>query len=221
MLLNHFGFDASMKNIYAPLLCGAALVMGPERLYDTYEIAAHIQSCGVTHINMVPTLFYGLLDTIRFSQYQELSGVQWVILGGDRLDPVPIRPWALLDRCRAQFGNVYGPTECTSVSIAWKGTKQDILTLDTIPIGRPIDNKYAYICNTDGALLPEGMKGMLYLAGTGTINGYLDSTRDRQLFRSDPYHTGLMYNTGDLVYRDAEGQMQFIGRLDFQIKLNG
>lgn len=221
MLLNHFGFDAAMKNIYAPLLCGAALVMGPERLYDTGEIARLIQACGVTHANMVPALFYGLLDTVRSSRYQALSGVQWVILGGDRLDPLPIRPWAKLDRCRAQFGNVYGPTECTSVSVAWSGTKQDILTLDPVPIGRPICNKYAYICNARGELLPDGMKGTLYLAGTGTINGYLDPGRDRQLFGPDPYHPGLMYNTGDQVYRDADGQLQFVGRLDFQIKLNG
>lgn len=222
ILLNNFGFDASIKNIYGPLLIGASIVMGPPALYDTFTIAKTLEIFQVTHVNCVPALFYALLETVRYSNYQELDRLEYVILGGDVFDGRRIWNWARLDRVKAKFGNVYGPTECTSVSTFYTFSKKQLLSLDNIPIGTPIANKRAYVLDVLHKPCPPGMKGKLYLSGVGISEGYFNAPEHNPRFMADPFlDQAIMYDTGDIAYYDEEGLLYFAGREDHQIKIHG
>ncbi len=220
--LNSFGFDASVKNIYSPLLMGGAIVMGPEELYDTFGIARIVEQLEVTHINCVPVLFNALLETVRYSSYRELDQVKYVILGGDVFEREKIVNWCRLNRCQAAFGNVYGPTESTSVSVWHSFSKEELLAMDKVPLGRPVYNKRAYVLNNLKKICPPGVKGTLWLGGTGTVNTYINPERNGNRFSKDPFGDAeVLYNTGDIVWFDESGVLRFAGREDNQIKING
>ncbi|MBN7773941.1 non-ribosomal peptide synthetase [Clostridium aminobutyricum] len=222
ILLNNFSFDASIKNIYAPLMAGGRIVMGPENLFDTFDIKAIIASHKVTHLNCVPGLFDALLKTVEIENYSDLESVREVVLGGETFQPSAVKKWARLDRCNARFANVYGPAECTSVSTYYHCSKKELLPMDEVPIGCPINGKKLYLFNSKGNLCLPGMIGTLYLGGEGLINGYTKSELNQDKFLSNAFGMeDRLYNTGDLATYDEDGRVYYIGRKDHQIKING
>src|SRR5690606_20256763 len=132
--------------------------------------------------------------------------------------PVPLAR-ALLQHCRALW-NVYGPTETTVWSTAHRVSAQD----DPVPIGRPIANTQVYVLDAHGQPVPPGVAGELYIGGAGVALGYHqreELTRER--FVSDPFrgNGAKLYRTGDRVRFNRDGELEYLGRVDFQIKLRG
>ncbi len=223
LLLNAFGFDASVKNVFTPLICGGTLVLGPQNLFDTPQVLDIITKYKVTHANCVPSLFYALIDTDQVNGYQNLSPLKYVTLGGETLRAAPLIPWVQSDNYKCIISNVYGPTECTSVSTAYFLTKEDIQSRREIPIGKPVYNKLLYVLNSNKKLCPIGMPGELYISGMGTVNEYINNEEyTKASFFADSFNSGYtMYKTGDLVKWDNDGNLYFIGRTDFQVKIQG
>ncbi|WP_437759618.1 non-ribosomal peptide synthase/polyketide synthase [Sorangium sp. So ce1389] len=214
------GFDASVWELWAPLLSGGRLVLAPpgaER--DPAALADALQRWGITVLQVVPTLLRPLLDTPAL---RGAAGLRWLFCGGEALEP------ALGARLRevlpsARLVNLYGPTEAAidATSAPWRPE----LAGDTVPIGRPIANTRAYVLDARLEPAPVGAPGELYLAGDGLARGYLgrpDLTAER--FLPDPFGAApgaRMYRTGDLARRRPDGELEFVGRADQQVKLRG
>lgn len=223
LLLNAFGFDASVKNIFTPLINGATLVLGPQNLFDTSEVLRIISEHNVTHANCVPSLFYALIDTDKINKYNNLSKLKYVTLGGEALMSTPLIPWVESEGFNCTISNVYGPTECTSVSTAHFLSKDDILSKKEIPIGKPVYNKIVYVLNNKRKLCPIGIPGELYISGIGTAKEYIMNEEfTKSSFLANHYSDNqVMYKTGDIVKWTEDGNLIFIGRKDYQVKVQG
>ncbi|PYY81922.1 non-ribosomal peptide synthetase [Pseudomonas sp. TKO26] len=208
-------FDASVWEIWTPLAIGARLVLLPaEASRDVEHMARTLVEQGVTIAQFVPSLLRLLVQLPE-------TGVRcrYLFSGGEALDP----QLAMQARALTSHGivNLYGPTEATIDSTSW--TFNDAGPLDVVPIGKPIANARAYVLDAHLQLLPLGVAGELYIGGAGVARGYLgrdDLTAER--FLADPFNPGgRLYKTGDLVRYLADGNIEYLGRNDDQIKLRG
>ncbi len=181
---------------------------------NDYSIPAQIRDRGVTHFQCTPSL-----ARIIISEPEGLDGLsklKRLMLGGEAL-PVDLAE-LLAPRVRGEVHNMYGPTETT----IWSTTSH-VRAGQPITIGTPIANTTMRILNEAGQPMPIGVAGELYIGGDGVAAGYWgrrDLTQDR--FVADPCGTaGLLYKTGDLARYTLTGDIEFLGRSDFQVKLNG
>jgi amino acid adenylation domain-containing protein len=209
-------FDVSVWEFFWPLLNGAALVVAePGGHRDTAYLAATIARHRVSVVHFVPSMLEAFLDEPAVS---ELTGLRTVVCSGEALSG------ALAVRCRATLPgaglhNLYGPTEA-AVDVSWHPCGAEP---SGVPIGRPVANTRLTIRDRWLNELPVGVPGELFIGGVQLARGYLgrpDLTADR--FRPDPDRAGeRIYRTGDLARRLADGEIEFLGRTDHQIKLNG
>lgn len=179
-----------------------------------YSIAAQITRHKVTHLQCTPSMAQML--TMNDEARDALSRIDHMMVGGEAL------PGALADDLRAltggQIENMYGPTETT----IWSTTQTAAPGVGAVPIGTPIANTQVYVLDDDMSPCPIGVPGELYIAGAGVTRGYFqrdDLTAER--FLPDPFADGRIYRTGDLVRWRTDGQLEFLGRVDFQVKLRG
>ncbi|HEX8852508.1 MAG TPA: amino acid adenylation domain-containing protein, partial [Pyrinomonadaceae bacterium] len=213
------GFDASTVEIWGALLNGTRLVLLPqEHSAALEEIGATVRRHGVTKLWLTAGLFHLMVDY----RLDDLRGLQQILAGGDVLSPAHVeRVVRELDGCR--MTNCYGPTENTTFT-----TFHDVVRDGrggSVPIGRPISNTRVYIL--DERLEPVGVEvvGELYTGGEGLARGYLkraELTAER--FIPDPFGVeagGRLYRTGDLARYRADGTIEFVGRIDQQVKVRG
>ncbi|MEU7584235.1 amino acid adenylation domain-containing protein [Streptomyces sp. NPDC041068] len=202
-------FDVSVSELCMALLSGAALVV-PERTPVGKELADFLVEHRVTHAHMPPSVLAGLPAV-------DLPELRTLIVGGEVCAPDLVARWAPGRR----MVNGYGPTEAT-VEVA--SALCDPAAPGPQPIGRPIANTQAYVLDAGLRPVPAGVAGELYLAGDGLARGYLRRpgiTAER--FVANPFGAAgsRMYRTGDLVRWRRDGQLEFVGRADNQVKLRG
>jgi amino acid adenylation domain-containing protein len=210
------GFDSSIEEILCPLTCGARIVASrPRGEYDLEYLAALIEREAVTCVDLAPSLLAALMDV---TPTQGWLSVRLVISGGEALKPDLAD--AFKARCPAVLANTYGPTE-TTVQCAWT---TDLGAEKRVAIGRPVANTQLYVLDAYMQPVPMGAHGELYVGGTGVARGYLNragATADA--FLPDPFSTKgeRLYRTGDQVLWRSDGQLEFLGRMDHQVKLRG
>ncbi|MFF3301634.1 amino acid adenylation domain-containing protein [Streptomyces sp. NPDC002908] len=207
------GFDIAALELFVPLLSGARLVLATEEEREPARLARLLGQRGVTAMQATPALWQALVE-----ETVDLSGVR-VLVGGEAL-PSGLAA-ELCDRA-AEVTNVYGPTETTVWSTAV--TLEPGTLTDNPPIGVPVDRTRTYVL--DHALRPvaAGEEGELYIGGAGVARGYVNRPGlTAQRFVADPYGPPgtRMYRTGDLVRQHPDGNLEFLGRTDFQVKLRG
>ena len=214
------GFDASVWEFYVPLLAGAKLVMArPGGHQDSSYLVQTIIEHGVTVVQIVPTLLRMLVEEPGLSS---CANLRFVFCGGEALSE------ELAARCRerlpmARLCNLYGPAETTIDATYW--TSDSSSSTATVPIGRPVANVRAYVLDQWLRPVPVGVVGELYLDGAGLARGYEgrpDLTAER--FVPNPFrdeHGERMYRTGDLVRRLPGGELEFLERVDGQVKVRG
>ncbi len=182
---------------------------------DDFSIAAQILRHGVTHLQCTPSM--ARMITMNDEARHALSKLKHLMLGGEPLPGALVGELATLSG--AQIDNMYGPTETT----IWSTTAPAVAGTGVAPIGTPIANTQTYILDDAMRPVPVGIAGELWIGGDGVTRGYWqrdDLTADR--FRADPFRPGgRIYGTGDLVRWRADGQIEFIGRADTQVKLRG
>ncbi|MEU9045058.1 MULTISPECIES: amino acid adenylation domain-containing protein [unclassified Kitasatospora] len=213
-------FDAAQWEILAPAI-GARVVAGTPGLYrDPETLVAAVRRHRVTALQCVPTLFQALLDTEGFT---DCAGLARLFSGGEALSRRLARNLghALPG---AKLVNLYGPTECTINATAHLVDPAELGDgAGSVPIGRPVDNTRCYIL--DEQLVPVDVDGVgeLYIGGVQLARGYLhrpELTEER--FVPSPFRPGeRLYRTGDLAQWNADGTLQFAGRVDNQVKLRG
>ncbi|MFT3815683.1 MAG: non-ribosomal peptide synthase/polyketide synthase [Acidovorax sp.] len=213
-----FGFDVSVWEIFWPLSVGARLaVAGPGDHRDLERVMALIEKHRITTTNFVPSMLGALVQQRDLTQAASLRRIG---CGGEALPLEVLRAFAKR-LPQAALYNLYGPTEATIHITHW--TCQDDGS-GQVPIGRPITGCKTYVL--DGGLnqvLP-GVAGELYLGGEGLARGYLRrGGLSAERFVADPFDEagGRLYRTGDLVRWNADGQLEYLGRIDHQVKVRG
>ncbi|MEV7770270.1 amino acid adenylation domain-containing protein [Kitasatospora sp. NPDC086791] len=217
LLHSPHAFDAATFELWTPLLAGGTVVVAPPGPLD----AAALRAVTTRHQVTAAWLTKGLFDVIAEEAPGTLGALRVVCTGGDAASPTLVR--RVLDACPGLVvANGYGPTETTTFATHHTLTAAD-LDGPHVPIGRPLDNTRAYVLDARLRPVPPGVPGELYLAGAGLARGYLGRpglTAER--FVACPYGTAdRMYRTGDLVRLRADGAIEFLGRIDGQIKLRG
>ncbi|MFD9396893.1 amino acid adenylation domain-containing protein [Streptomyces sp. NPDC060000] len=207
-------FDVSVFEIHSALASGATLVMAPRAtLLDPVSLAALLRAEHVTTADIPPSVL-AVLDAA------ELPDLRNLFVG---LEPFPgdlVDRWR--DGGRRAFHNGYGPTETTVASVDHLCGPQNGSA--SPPIGRPLANQYAYVLDPFGRPAPRGVAGELWIGGLGLSRGYAGSpgaTAER--FLPDPFARpgSRMYRTGDLALRRGDGELEFFGRADTQVKIRG
>ncbi|WP_223305976.1 non-ribosomal peptide synthetase [Massilia sp. NR 4-1] len=217
LLFSSFSFDLTQKNLFAPLLVGGQLHI-PLEGYAPDQAPAYIARHGITFINCAPSAFYPLLD---YGLREQGGTLRHVFLGGEPINAALLH--GALGGMALQVHNTYGPTEASDVVAYYSWNPAE--ALDSLPIGRPVANVRLYVLDGAGRLAPAGVAGEICVGGVGVGRGYLgrpEQTAER--FGSDPYapaEGGRLYRTGDIGRWRDDGQLEFIGRRDFQVKLRG
>lgn len=216
-------FDAAAEQWMTPLLAGAALVLSsPEQLADE-GFAELIATQHITRLHLPPAYLRMLLPLLQDAEH----AVRVCIVGGEAWHTADV---AAARACfpQARLVNAYGPTETVITPTAWVADAGQELSAqlesEFMPIGQPVGQRSAYVLDAELNLAPYGAVGELYIGGRGLARGYLDRpglTAER--FIADPFSPagGRLYRTGDLVRWRGDGQLEYWGRIDQQIKLRG
>jgi amino acid adenylation domain-containing protein len=214
-----FSFDVSVLEIFAPLVAGARLVLSrPGGSQDASYLVKVMAEHKITYVNFVPSLLQVLLDEPGIAECKYLKQV---VVGGESLQSeIQDRFFARLE---AELYNLYGPTESSIDTTLWRckpGGNQGI-----VPIGHPLANMQTYILDANAQPAPVGIPGELHVAGVGLARGYLnrpDQTAEK--FIPNPFSDepgARMYKTGDVARYLPDGNIEFISRMDDQVKVRG
>lgn len=202
-----FAFDASVSELCMGILSGNTMVMiSDEMKYDAKKLGKFLKEHQVD-IGIIPPQYLELMEE---------TGLQTVISAGSETNPEIVRK-----HCKnAVYSNDYGPTETTVCATYWKYDGISEIPY-RIPIGKPIYNKNVYIMNCN-KLCGIQVPGEICVAGDGIAVGYLNRPElTEERFISNPFGTGRLYRTGDLGRWNEDGNIEYLGRIDSQIKIRG
>jgi amino acid adenylation domain-containing protein len=214
-----FSFDVSVWEFFWPLLAGARLVIArPGGHQDSGYLVKRIAEQKITIIHFVPSMLQVFLEQ---QDLEACSCLRRVICSGE---PLPLelqqRFFAGLD---AELHNLYGPTEAAVDVTFWRCRRED--TRRSVPIGRPIANTRIYLLDSLLEPVPVGIPGEVHIGGVGLARGYLnrpDLTAEK--FIPNPFSDepgSRLYKTGDLARYLPDGNIEFLGRIDYQVKIRG
>lgn len=208
-------FDASTFEIWSALLNGFELyIIKKEELLNSDSLQNYLLKNKITILWLTAPLFNQLIE----ENPHMFNTVNYLLTGGDVLSPKHIN-MARIANPNLKIINGYGPTENTTFSSCFT-IDQDYD--NNIPIGYPISNSTCYVCSSTGELVPTGVPGELYVGGDGLAIGYLNNPNlTNEKFINFPYTNTKVYKTGDLVRWLPNGCLEFLGRIDSQIKIRG
>jgi amino acid adenylation domain-containing protein len=213
-------FDAATFEIWGALLNGACLVeLTKDELLSSQKFAAKIRKKNISVLFLTTALFNKLSAEVP----QAFSSLKFLLFGGEAVDPKWVK--AVLNHgAPHRLIHVYGPTENTTFS-TWYPVKDVTEEATTIPIGKPISNTQCYILDKHLQAVPPGIPGELYLGGDGLAWGYYKRPEvTSEKFIRNPFRETAgtsLYKTGDLARYLPNGDIEFLGRIDNQVKLRG
>ena len=222
------GFDVSVWQMLAPLLAGASILFpAAEVAADPTLLFSYIEQNAITVAQVVPSFLRAFLEAVDGGLLAPpgLRRLRVLALVGEALPPELCRRW--FNRWpHVLLVNGYGPTECADEASRQLLQSPPADNLIRVSIGRPIDNARLYVLDPHGGLMPIGASGELCIGGAGVGAGYLnDAARTEASFQPDPYNEleggARMYRTGDRGRLCSDGSFEFLGRLDFQVKIRG
>ncbi len=213
-------FDASVWECWAPLLVGGPLVLAPPEAHrDPAALVDCLVRQRITVLQVVPSLLRLLLEEPALSRATHL---RWLFCGGEAL-ATELAPRLRARLPQVRLVNLYGPTEVTIDATSALASGEE--TGATVPIGRPVANTRAYVLDGLGQPVPPGIPGELFLGGEGLAHGYLGQpalTAERFIpdaFSGTP--GARLYRTGDRARWLRDGTLEYLGRMDAQVKVRG
>ncbi|MEU3725009.1 amino acid adenylation domain-containing protein, partial [Streptomyces sp. NPDC031705] len=219
LLKTTIGFDAAGLELFSPLISGGAVAVAPEDAErDPAALLRAVADHGVTVLQGVPSVYRRLVEQ---SGWEDAGALRLIFSAGEPLHAELCRALAELAP-RAEIWNTYGPTEA-SVDVTehrWDPAQQT----GAVPIGRPIAHMRALVLDAAGRPVPVGVPGELHAGGIGLALGYQGRPgQTAERFVPDPYGPPgeRLYRTGDRVRWLADGTLEYLGRLDHQVKVNG
>ena len=201
-----FSFDASIEEILTTLLSGATLIMAQKNKILN-DFSGLVKKHKITIVSVSPSFLHSV---------EKVEGLETIITAGERI----IVQDALEYAKNSTYLNVYGPTESSITSSVYKVNPKKEYK-DTIPIGKPIANTQLYILDKNLSQVPLGATGELCIAGAGLARGYLNKQElsDEKFISHRVF--GRIYKSGDLVKYQADGNIEYLGRIDDQISIRG
>jgi natural product biosynthesis luciferase-like monooxygenase protein/amino acid adenylation domain-containing protein len=219
LLIAPISFDASTLEVWGPLLFGGRLVIFPAQSPSDLELLGQVlQRHGVTTLHLTAGLFSQVVDL----RPELLRGVRQLLTGGDVVSAPHVR--RVVEGMSIPVTACYGPTESTLFTSTHRMTEA-VQVGATIPIGSPIANTQVYVLDASLQPLPPGLPGELFIGGDGLARGYLsrpDLTAERFIphpFSATPGER--LYRTGDKARWKPDGVLEFLGRIDTQVKVRG
>jgi amino acid adenylation domain-containing protein len=209
-------FDPSVEQIFMPLISGGTCVLIPDDVRRDHSLVeGYLMETGVTHLQATP----GFLNNLKPDVY---GGLKRVVAGGEVCAPSLVDKWIDI----VDFYNKYGPTETAISATQFKVDRDlDLMNVTSVPIGGPVSNTTVSILDEQGRMMPIGVPGEMCIGGVQLANGYLkkeDLTKDKFITLEkegeEPVH---LYRTGDRSRWLADGSIEFMGRVDEQIKIRG
>ncbi|QSQ25383.1 amino acid adenylation domain-containing protein [Pyxidicoccus parkwayensis] len=220
-------FDQSVEEIFPALLTGGTVVLRTEAMLDPATFCARCEQWGLTLL-FLPTAFWGELTSALASGTVRLPhSVRLVATGGEKVPAAQVLQWRRAVPSRIRLTNEYGPTETTVICVVGDlGTLPEAeLGWGIVPIGTSAPGVRAFVLDGHQQPVPMGVPGELYIGGITLAHGYLgrpDLTAER--FVPDPFSAepgARLYRTGDLVRCRTDGNLEYVGRADDQVKLRG
>ncbi len=225
LLITSLSFDLTQKNIYAPLIQGGALCLPPSDRYDPQRFVETVQRQLIDWINCAPSSIYPLLEEAGGRAYAPLASLRHVMLGGEAIAMNRLRPWLDSSHCHARLINSYGPTETTDINLFHPIEEPAHYYHHPMPLGRPIHNNRLYVLDAELNPQPIGVVGELLIGGKGVGPGYAtEPEKTAEKLIPDPFSTNpgeRLYCSGDRVRYFPNGNLEFVARVDHQIKLRG
>jgi amino acid adenylation domain-containing protein/non-ribosomal peptide synthase protein (TIGR01720 family) len=216
-------FDVAAEEIYSCFICGGTLVLRTDEILAS--VSMFMENCRNRQITVLdlPTAYWHLIVSELANGNLTLpESLRLVIIGGESALPEKVAIWQKQVGNYPQLINAYGPTEAT-VNATCCNLSTTEVNGQEVPIGYPISNVQVYLLDQYLQLVPVGVPGEIYIGGAGLARGYLNSPElTEQKFIANPLKTGTkLYQTGDLGRYRPDGTLEFIGRIDEQVKVRG
>jgi amino acid adenylation domain-containing protein len=220
-------FDLSVEEIYPALTNGATVVLRTDEMISSArDFLQYCHTHQTTVLDLPTAYWHELTDALGNGDLRLPDSVRLVIIGGEKAAFDRVVAWHKLTGDKARLVNTYGPTETTVVATMCDlRSTQDVCRLNAVPIGRPIASASVYVLNQSLQPVPIGAPGELYIGGPQVARGYVnrpDLTAEK--FIKNPFtadESARLYKTGDLVRYRPDGNIEFLGRVDNQIKIRG
>jgi amino acid adenylation domain-containing protein len=225
LLFAPLSFDASLEEIFVPLCSGASLHIGREE--SKSSVPALVELCRLARITVLilPTAYWRLLaEHIATVGASALPAVRMISIGGEEAPLSTVRRWNELTGGRIELWNIYGPSECSVGCVVDRLEEAGASGRDFIPLRHLVDNIELHVLDENLDPVPPGVDGEVFVGGAGLAHGYhRQPSLTAEKFLPNPFGkpSSRLYRTGDLVRLDREGGMEFLGRLDFQVKIDG
>jgi amino acid adenylation domain-containing protein len=227
-------FDIAIEEIFPTWIAGGTVVLRT----DDMPLAGSgflrwIRQRAITVLDLPTAYWHELVRELEESGETLPKTLRLLIVGGEKASASAFASWLKCGGGGVRWINTYGPTEASIIATSYEPDPSQPIP-ENLPIGRPIANTQLYIMDDQGRPVPEGNLGELYISGPGIARGYLGRPElTAEKFVADPFAKGLcahdpfgyssarMYKTGDLVRALSDGNIEFLGRADFQIKIRG
>jgi amino acid adenylation domain-containing protein/non-ribosomal peptide synthase protein (TIGR01720 family) len=219
LLKTPYIFDVSTSELFGWFSQGGRLVILPKDYEkEPAKIVATMSNQQCTHVNFVPSFFNIFVDYLEQSN-EDVSYLKFVFVAGEAMSGASAKKFKLLYPA-CQLWNLYGPTEATVYGTGYEITGDEKFN---IPIGRPLSNMGVLILDRRGKLLPQGVPGELCIMGSGLARGYInnDVLKNDSFVEMNNFNGERLYKTGDLARWRSDGNLEFLGRIDHQVKLRG
>lgn len=226
-LMSSMAFDMAIEEIIPPLISGCCLIISDSKFKSMEEFTKGIELNRYTLLNIPSSLWHEWTTYLHFADMKIPQTLQTVIVGSEPIDSKILKLWQRLKGAKQiRWAAAYGTTETTVTSTIYNSAESDDLSDEPfVPIGKPIANTVAYILDKDLNQVDIESQGELYIGGAGLALGYLnkpDLTKQKfvkDVFSNNPENR--LYKTGDIARYRNDGNIVWVGRSDFQIKLRG
>ncbi|MBN2533909.1 MAG: amino acid adenylation domain-containing protein [Spirochaetales bacterium] len=216
-------FDGSVLQIFPAVFLGHSLYIMPDSIKkDSEKIIDFYLKNKIDISDSTPTFIQFLLKGLKHKNV--FLPIKYLLAGGEMLPKKTVLD--LLDYMKPEsckIANLYGPTECCVLSTFYEIDPATIPHFNSIPIGKPMPNEYIYILDGDNNITPVGIPGELYISGKGVGRGYInqDDWTHKKFIINTQVSNEIMYKTGDLARWLPDGNIEFLGRIDKQVKVRG
>ncbi len=219
-------FDIAIEEMLPSWLAGATVVFrDPEMPLVPSEFVRWIERKKISVLDLPTAYWHELVHGLEKKKLPLPESLRLVIVGGEKASAAALRTWSGISAGRVRWINTYGPSEATVIATSWEPRPGEELLERELPIGRPIANTQIHVLDANLRPVETGVKGELYIGGAGVARGYLNRpVQTAEKFIFDPFSAepgAILYKTGDMACRRPDGNIEFHGRTDHQVKIGG
>lgn len=214
--------DPFLRDIFTTIFLQGKICIPPDKntILDGHLLGEWVKEAKINILHCTPGIVNHMLNSV--TERLDLPDLEYVFMAGEKINPKLLQKWYELTSGNAKLVSLYGPTETTLAKLCYDIVPEDIKA-EIVPLGKPIDDTDVYICDEKMGICAEGQEGEIVISTGYATYGYLNNDKlNEALFIKDSnYPDRTMYRTGDMGRVNSEGNIEFLGRKDGQIKIRG